>query len=73
MSQADPRRRIPRTDALLALPPLAAAASRWGEAVVRAAIAGAQQRARAGEIPPEQVAAAAEAALPPGRRPCGPC
>ena len=65
MSQADPRRRIPRTDALLALPPLAAAASRCGEAVVRAAIAGAQQRARAGEIPPEQVATAAEAALPP--------
>jgi len=64
MSQADPRRRIPRTDALLALPPLAAASSRWGEAVVRAAIAGAQQRARAGEIPPEQVADAAEAALP---------
>jgi L-seryl-tRNA(Ser) seleniumtransferase len=65
MSQADPRRRIPRTDALLALPPLAAAASRCGEAVVRAAIAEAQQRARAGEIPPEQVATAAEAALPP--------
>ncbi|HET8981329.1 MAG TPA: L-seryl-tRNA(Sec) selenium transferase, partial [Pedococcus sp.] len=64
MSQADPRRRIPRTDALLALPPLAAASSRCGETVVRAAIAGAQQRARAGEIPPEQVAAAAEAALP---------
>jgi L-seryl-tRNA(Ser) seleniumtransferase len=64
MSQADPRRRIPRTDDLLALPPLAAASSRCGEAVVRAAIAGAQPRARAGEIPPDQGAAAAQAALP---------
>ena len=38
MSQSDPRRRIPRTDALLALPPLAAAVARHGEAVVKGAI-----------------------------------
>ena len=67
MSQSDPRRRIPRTDALLALPPLAAAVARHGEAVVKGAITHAQTRARAGEIAPEEVAAAAEAALP--RRP----
>lgn len=64
MSQSDPRRRIPRTDALLALPPLAAAVARHGEAVVKGAITQAQTRARAGEIAPEEVAAAAEAALP---------
>ena len=67
MSQSDPRRRIPRTDALLALPPLAAAVARHGEAVVKGAITHAPTRARAGEIAPEEVAAAAEAALP--RRP----
>lgn len=64
MSQSDPRRRIPRTDALLGLPPLAAAVARHGEAVVKGAITQAQTRARAGEIAPEEVAAAAEAALP---------
>ena len=64
MSQTDPRRRIPRTDALLALPALAQAAARHGEAVVKGAITAAQERARAGEIAPEDVAHAAEAALP---------
>jgi L-seryl-tRNA(Ser) seleniumtransferase len=64
MSQSDPRRRIPRTDTLLALPPLAGAVARHGEAAVRGAITQAQTRARAGEIAPEEVAAAAEAALP---------
>src|ERR1700756_1515742 len=44
----DPRRRVPRTDTLLADPP----------------IADAQQRARDGEIPPERVAEHALAALP---------
>ena len=64
MSATDPRRRIPRTDALLALPPFVEAAARHGEAVVKAALTQAQQRARTGEIAPEEVAAAAEAGLP---------
>ncbi|GGK72456.1 L-seryl-tRNA(Sec) selenium transferase [Ornithinimicrobium pekingense] len=64
MSQSDPRRAIARTDVLLASPPLAAAAARLGRSSVRAAVAGAQDRARRGEIDPEEVAAAALAALP---------
>ena len=60
----DPRRSIPRTDTLLADPPFVAAAERLGRTVVRAAITAAQQRARAGEIPPEDVAGAALASLP---------
>lgn len=60
----DPRRLIPRTDTLLADPPFVAAAERLGRTVVRAAITAAQQRARAGEIPPEDVAGAALASLP---------
>ena len=53
---SDPRRRIPRTDALLADPRLAAAVHRFGRARAKSVIAEAQQRARRGEIPPEQVA-----------------
>ncbi|AXH96545.1 L-seryl-tRNA(Sec) selenium transferase [Ornithinimicrobium avium] len=64
MSQDDPRRAIPRTDALLAEPPLAAAAARLGRPPVRAAVTDAQDRARRGEIGPDEVAAAALAALP---------
>jgi L-seryl-tRNA(Ser) seleniumtransferase len=64
MSATDPRRRIPRTDALLALPAFAEAADRHGEAVVKAVVMRAQERARAGEIAPEEVAAAAAAGLP---------
>jgi L-seryl-tRNA(Ser) seleniumtransferase len=64
LSATDPRRRIPRTDTLLALPALAAAAERHGDAAVKAAVVRAQDRARAGEIAPEEVAAAAEAGLP---------
>ncbi|ABK72582.1 L-seryl-tRNA(Sec) selenium transferase [Mycolicibacterium smegmatis] len=62
----DPRRRVPRTDTLLADPRLAAAEQVLGRALVRSVIAEAQQKARAGEIPPEQVADAAVAALPTG-------
>jgi L-seryl-tRNA(Ser) seleniumtransferase len=61
----DPRRRVPRTDAVLADPRLAEAERVLGRAVVKAVIAEAQQRARAGEIEPEQVAEHAVAALPP--------
>ena len=64
MSQVDPRRLIPRTDTLLALPVFVDAAARYGDAVLRAAIAAAQQQARDGLIPPEAVADAARAALP---------
>jgi len=60
----DPRRRVPRTDTLLADPRLAAAEQVLGRALVKSVIAEAQQKARAGEIPPEQVADAAVAALP---------
>ena len=64
MTQTDPRRRIPRTDALLADPVLAAAVTRHGADVVKAAVRVAQGRARTGEIEPGEVADAARAALP---------
>ncbi|MER7354071.1 L-seryl-tRNA(Sec) selenium transferase, partial [Nonomuraea dietziae] len=60
----DPRRHVPRTDAVLADPRLVAAGGRLGRSVVKDAVARAQQRARLGEIGPEQVADAAVAALP---------
>jgi L-seryl-tRNA(Ser) seleniumtransferase len=60
----DPRRLIAPTDAVLADPRLASAAERLGPRVVKSVVATAQQRARAGEIPPEAVADAAVAALP---------
>jgi L-seryl-tRNA(Ser) seleniumtransferase len=60
----DPRRRIPATDALLALPDLSAAARRLGRPAVKRVVVAAQQRARRGELAPEEVAAAAVAALP---------
>ena len=62
---APARRRIPRTDALLADPRLVAATRRLGRPLVKAAIARAQARARNAEISPEQVADAAVAELPP--------
>jgi L-seryl-tRNA(Ser) seleniumtransferase len=58
------RRRIPRTDALLADPRLARATQRLGRPLVKAAIARAQQRARDAQISPEDVADAAVADLP---------
>ncbi|MEU5531299.1 L-seryl-tRNA(Sec) selenium transferase [Micromonospora chersina] len=64
MRDVDPRRRVPRTDALLADPALAAAAGTLGRDRVKAAIVRAQQRARAGELTPEQVRDAALADLP---------
>ena len=64
MSADDPRRRVPRTDVALADPRLAGAAERLGAAVVKAAVVAAQDRARAGEIAPEDVVEAAAAALP---------
>jgi L-seryl-tRNA(Ser) seleniumtransferase len=61
---SDVRRRIPATDVLLALPELSAAAQRLGRPAVKRVVAAAQQRARRGELAPEEVAAAAVAALP---------
>ncbi|HEV2450536.1 MAG TPA: L-seryl-tRNA(Sec) selenium transferase, partial [Streptosporangiaceae bacterium] len=60
----DARRLVPRTDALLADPRLAAAEQRLGRALVKAAGRRAQDEARAGRIPPDAVAGAAVAALP---------
>jgi L-seryl-tRNA(Ser) seleniumtransferase len=66
MGQAteDARRRVPRTDVVLADPRLVAAAERLGRAVVKAAVGAAQASARAGELEPERVADAAVAGLP---------
>ena len=61
----DARRRIPRTDAVLADPRLDAASARLGRDLVKALVAQAQDRARRGEIAPEEVAEAAVGALPP--------
>jgi L-seryl-tRNA(Ser) seleniumtransferase len=60
----DPRRRVPRTDGLLADPRLDAAQRVLGRTLVRAVIAEAQQMARVGKLEPEQVADHAVAALP---------
>jgi L-seryl-tRNA(Ser) seleniumtransferase len=60
----DFRRRVPRTDAVLADPRLAAAAERLGRGIVKAAVAGAQERARTGELAADDVPDAAVAALP---------
>jgi L-seryl-tRNA(Ser) seleniumtransferase len=60
----DPRRQVPRTDAILADPRLAAAESRLGRSLVIGAVRRAQQSARSGQIAPADVADAAFAALP---------
>jgi L-seryl-tRNA(Ser) seleniumtransferase len=60
----DPRRHVPRTDVVLADPRLAAARERLGGALVKAAVADAQELARSGAIGPEAVADVAAAALP---------
>ncbi|GAA1908282.1 L-seryl-tRNA(Sec) selenium transferase [Lapillicoccus jejuensis] len=64
MPDDDPRRRVPRTDVLLADPRLVEAVRRLGPGPVKEAVTAAQQRARAGALPPEDVADAAFAALP---------
>ena len=60
----DTRRRIPRTDSLLAQPPFAEAAARLGAATVKQVITAAQDRARRGEIAPEDVPDLAAGLLP---------
>jgi L-seryl-tRNA(Ser) seleniumtransferase len=60
-------RRVPRTDVLLADPRIVSAERRLGRPLVKAAIARAQERARAGDIPadPDLVADEAVREIPP--------
>ncbi|MGB3438886.1 MAG: L-seryl-tRNA(Sec) selenium transferase, partial [Actinophytocola sp.] len=60
----DQRRRIPRTDVLLADPRLTDAARRLGAPLVKAAVTAAQDRARAGEIDAGRIADHVVATLP---------
>ncbi|WP_026422689.1 L-seryl-tRNA(Sec) selenium transferase [Actinokineospora inagensis] len=64
---SDPRRQVPRTDALLA--ELADEVGLHGQRAVKTAIHSAQQQVRAGAIPPARAAAEARAALRAGPRP----
>jgi L-seryl-tRNA(Ser) seleniumtransferase len=66
VTAVDPRRSVPRTDALLADPRLVAAAERLGRGRVKAAVQQAQQRVRTGELPVGKVVDAALTALPAG-------
>ncbi len=63
VSHTDPRRRIPRTDDLLALPAARAAAARFGTHRVRTAIRAVAESARRGEIAPEAVEGEARARI----------
>ena len=60
----DPRRTVPRTDALLADPRLLEAAARLGSALVKTAVQRAQQQARQGTVAPAAVADLAVGLLP---------
>jgi L-seryl-tRNA(Ser) seleniumtransferase len=60
----DTRRFVPRTDVLLADPRLAEAERRLGRALVKAAVARAQDQVRRGAVPPDGALEAALAALP---------
>src|ERR1700754_4756785 len=62
----DPRRRVPRTDLILADPRLSEAERVLGRSLVKSVVSQAQQRARVGEIEPDQVVEHAVAALPIG-------
>ena len=64
MPSLDPRRRIPRTDDLLADPRLLSAAARLGTATVRSCVHTAQSRARTGQLASGQVLDEALALLP---------
>ncbi len=64
MPAMDPRRLIPRTDAVLAEPAVAAAAERLGRPLVKRAVAAAQQRVREGALAPHRVVAEVLASLP---------
>jgi L-seryl-tRNA(Ser) seleniumtransferase len=64
VADSDPRRGIPRTDAILADNRVTAALERLGPAEVRAAISSVQQRARDGELSAEEVLERVVAELP---------
>ncbi|MEU6082917.1 L-seryl-tRNA(Sec) selenium transferase [Streptomyces sp. NPDC047108] len=61
---ADPRRRVPRTDTLLAAPELRPAVDRLGRAAVKSVVRAAQERVRQGEIAPDEALAEALRTLP---------
>jgi L-seryl-tRNA(Ser) seleniumtransferase len=63
VDQVDPRRLIPRTNDLLALPAVREARTRLSEAVVRDLVRDAQDQARRGELAPADVEAAVLAAV----------
>ena len=60
----DPRRRVPRTDAVLADPLLVEPVRRLGHTLVKEHVVAAQERVRSGRLEPEAVAGAVLAALP---------
>jgi len=62
----DPRRRTPRTDAVLADPRVAAAADRLGRARTKAVVVEVLESCRRGEVAPEDVVEATLAGLPDG-------
>jgi L-seryl-tRNA(Ser) seleniumtransferase len=60
----DPRRRVPRTDAVLADPLLVEPVRRLGSALVKRHVLQAQEQVRGGRLEPDAVAGAVLAALP---------
>ncbi|WP_262851803.1 L-seryl-tRNA(Sec) selenium transferase [Mumia quercus] len=62
--ESDPRRRTPRTDAVLADERIRKAADRLGERLVKQVVRAELTRCRAGELAPEEVPDAVLAALP---------
>jgi L-seryl-tRNA(Ser) seleniumtransferase len=69
VSEADPRRGVPRTDAVLGDPAVAEAVRRLGRGLVKRAIATAQERVRAGQLDPDDVISVVLETLP--RTACG--
>lgn len=63
MTQVDPRRLIPRTDQLLALPAVHRERNRLGDKVIRDIVRDIQERARRGDLAPERVPDVLETAL----------
>ncbi len=64
MTQQDPRRLVPRTDAVLSDPRLQAAVERLGRAAVKQVVAMTLDRVRSGSLPADGVADEAVAMLP---------
>ena len=64
MSLADPRRNVPRTDAVLADPRLQDATQRLGRPAVKRAVSAVLEQVRAGTLPPDAAADVAVACLP---------